>query len=65
MHSPSTLKEEAEADVLRLKLDKSPGVDNLLPELVTKKKKNGDKELVKALTALCQWIWKQKMSPKE
>ena len=44
------LKEEVEAAVWSLKLGKSPGVDNVPSELV----KNGSKEVVKALTALCQ-----------
>ena len=55
------LKEEVEAAVQSLKLGKSPGVDNIPSELV----KNGGKEVVKALTAVCQWIWEQKKWPKE
>ena len=55
------LKEEVEAAVQSLNLGKSPGVDNIPSELV----KNGGKEVVKALTALCQWIWEQKKWPKE
>ena len=50
------LKEEVEAAVWSLKLGKSPGVDNVPSELV----KNGDREVVKALTALCQWIGNRK-----
>ena len=50
------LKEEVEAAVWSLKLGKSPGVDNVPSELV----KHGGKEVVKALTALCQQIWEQK-----
>ena len=44
------LKEEVEAAVWSLKLGKSPGADNIPSELV----KNGGKEVVKTLTALCQ-----------
>ena len=55
------LKEEVEAAVWRLKLGKSPGVDNIPSELVT----NGGEEVVKALTAIRQWIWEQYKWPKE
>ena len=55
------LKEEVEAAVQSLKLGKSPGVDNVPSELV----KNGGKEVVKALAAICQWIWEQKKWPEE
>ena len=55
------LKKEVEGAVQSLKLGKSPGVDNIPSELV----KNGGEEVVKALTAICQWIWEQKKWPKE
>ena len=55
------LREEVEVAVQSLKLGKSPGVDNVPSELV----KHGGNEVVKALTALCQWIQEQKKWPKE
>ena len=43
------LKEEVEAAVKGLKTAKSPGMDNILSELLTR----GGEAITKALTALC------------
>ena len=54
------LNEEVEAAAWRLKLSKSTVVDNVPSEQV----KNGGTNAVKALTALCQRIWKRKILAK-
>ena len=44
-----------------IKRGKSPGVDNIPGELI----KNGGEEMAKAVTAICQRIWRDKGWPEQ
>ena len=55
------MKEEVEAAIRSLPVDKAPGADNIQAELL----KYGGKELVALMTSLCQKIWETKTWPDE
>ena len=55
------LKEKVKAAVKSPKAGKSPAADNVPSELL----KSGDEAVTKALTALCQKVWKEKKWPRE
>ena len=55
------MKEEVEAAIRSLPVDKAPGADNIPAELL----KYGGKELVALITSLCQKIWETKTWPDE
>ena len=55
------LDEEVKEAMNSINKGKSPGVDNIPGELI----KNGGEEMVKALTTICQRIWKDKGWPEQ
>ena len=55
------MKEEVEAAIRSLPVDKAPGADNIPAELL----KYGGKELVALITSLCQKVWETKTWPDE
>ena len=55
------LEEEVKEAMNSIKKGKSPGVDNIPGELI----KNGGEEMVKAVTTICQRIWRDKGWPEQ